>query len=187
MENEHKPDMGLDLPESVAKENEPAAVAKKKLGGIKILVTAIVVVVVVVILGVLVTKYTDISLFGKNVMSGYAYNHDAYHAVFLSNGQVYFGKVNKADAEHMILEDIYYLQVSEPLQQVPPEGTAAQPQLSLVKLGNELHGPRDYMKINSRQILFVEELKADSRVVEAITSYKAGGAPKQPSAPAPTQ
>ena len=47
-----------------------------------------------------------------------------------------------------------------------------QPQLSLVKLGNELHGPQDKMEINDAHIIFIESLKQDGRVVEAIARYK---------------
>jgi hypothetical protein len=64
--------------------------------------------------------------------------------------------------------------VETPLQQTQ-EGTAAQSstqsELSLVKLGNELHGPQDEMKINASQVLFTERLRSDSKVVDAITRY----------------
>ena len=43
--------------------------------------------------------------------------------------------------------------------------------LSLVKLGNELHGPEDAMYINMDHVLFTEELKEDSRVVDAVKRY----------------
>jgi hypothetical protein len=43
--------------------------------------------------------------------------------------------------------------------------------LSLVKLGNELHGPKDEMTINKAHIIFVEDLKADGKVVTAIDKY----------------
>ena len=65
-----------------------------------------------------------------------------YQAVFLTNGQVYFGKVNNVDSSYVKLTDIYYLQVQ---QQVQPKDTSssATPQVSLAKLGGELHGPED--------------------------------------------
>ncbi len=100
-----------------------------------------------------------------------------WQAVFLDNGQVYFGKVEGELASPVFLRDIYYLQVVQPLQQVG-EGqtpTPAQPQLSLVKLGNELHGPMDEMRINREHILFVEDLKPDSKVVDAINQYRTQG------------
>ena len=99
-------------------------------------------------------------------------NISDYSAVFLTNGQVYFGKVYGRTAETVDLRNIYYLQVN---QQVQPEQKASpsaaptpQPQVSLVKLGNELHGPNDRMQISTNQVLFTESLKNDSKVVDAI-------------------
>lgn len=100
---------------------------------------------------------------------------DAYQAVFLTSGQVYFGKVAHQNRQFVSLTDIYYLRASQALQP-PKEGeeSAANQQagLALIKLGNELHGPVDEMKINRDQILFIEDLKADSKVTEAIKDYK---------------
>lgn len=102
-----------------------------------------------------------------------------YQAVFLSNTQVYFGKLSDVSATYATLKDIYYLQVTQPpLQGSQQQGsqaqtqTQAQPQISLVKLGNELHGPVDEMKINRDQILFFEDLKEDGRVMQAIREYQ---------------
>jgi hypothetical protein len=99
-----------------------------------------------------------------------------YQAVFLTNGQVYFGKMSNPDSQYITLKDIFYLQVNQQqdlqsgaTQQAPQE----QPQLSLVKLGNELHGPVDSMQINRDQVLFFEDLRADGKVVDAINQYKA--------------
>ncbi len=99
---------------------------------------------------------------------------EKYQAVFLTSGQVYFGKVDHKTGKYVVLSDIFYLRVNQALQ--PPkegeESAANQPNLSLIKLGNELHGPVDKMEINRDQILFIEDLKDDSRVVEAIKDYK---------------
>jgi len=95
----------------------------------------------------------------------------------LINGQVYFGKVNAVSPKTVSLSDIYYLQVvQKPLQQTQQGGTAtadqtASQELTLIKLGNELHGPTDAMTINRDQILLTEKLKKDSKVVQAISTY----------------
>jgi hypothetical protein len=94
-----------------------------------------------------------------------------YSAVFLSNNQVYFGKLEDVSSEYPKLKDVYYLRVERPLQP-PPATESAQPDLSLVKLGSELHGPVDEIKFNKQQILFIEELKSDGRVVKAIEEHK---------------
>jgi len=91
-----------------------------------------------------------------------------YQAVFLTNNQVYFGKLAGQNDNYAILTDIFYLQVNQPLQPSQPN-----PNVSLIKLGSELHGPADRMEINRDQILFIETLKADSQVVKGIEKYKA--------------
>ncbi|PIZ99333.1 MAG: hypothetical protein COX77_01875, partial [Candidatus Komeilibacteria bacterium CG_4_10_14_0_2_um_filter_37_10] len=96
-------------------------------------------------------------------------------------GQVYFGKVVSEGSKEVVLKDIYYLQVVQrPLQttetgntQVAQDQQQTQQELSLVKLGNELHGPVDEMTINAAHILFTEKLKSDSKVIDAISRYVA--------------
>ena len=96
---------------------------------------------------------------------------DSYQAVFLTNDQVYFGKLSRPNSDYPILRDVYYLQVTQPLQPKEP-GAASTPNISLVKLGGELHGPQDEMFLNKEHILFYEDLKADSQVVAAILKDK---------------
>jgi hypothetical protein len=112
-------------------------------------------------------------LFRDNLGLGKAENVSAYQAVFLTNGQVYFGKLEGKNERYVNLKDIYYLQVNEPLQQGQEQASGTQPQLSLVKLGNELHGPVDEMEINRDHILFIEDIKKDGRVATAIAEHKA--------------
>jgi hypothetical protein len=101
---------------------------------------------------------------------------DKYQAVFLSSqdGQVYFGKLGVYNQDTYVLQDIYYVRVENPVQ---PEGQNQQQQanISLAKLGNELHGPQDAMYISRDNVLFWENLKDDGQVVKAITEYKATG------------
>ncbi len=107
-----------------------------------------------------------------------------YQAVFLINGQVYFGRLASQGSQFPVLTDVYYLQVSQPLQPVEEGAPAANPDISLVKLGGELHGPTDEMKINRDQILLIEDLKTDSNVVRAIAEYKKSAAAAPATAPA---
>ncbi|MES2970976.1 MAG: hypothetical protein V4702_01490 [Patescibacteria group bacterium] len=91
-------------------------------------------------------------------------------AVFLNGGQVYFGRISSVNDRFMNVGDIYYLRVN---QQVQPDGAAAANQdISLVKLGCELHGPQDSMVINQDQIIFWENLKDDGQVAKAVADYK---------------
>lgn len=133
----------------------------------------------------------------------------SFSAVFLTNGQVYFGYLVGLDTAYPKLNNIYYLQFmssaqpqqtgisreqideaagegvkeEEPLPKTPPPpvpspaptpppASQQQSQLTLVKLGSELHGPIDSMTINKDHILFIEEMKEDSKVVQAIREYE---------------
>ncbi|TSC83328.1 MAG: hypothetical protein G01um101419_11 [Parcubacteria group bacterium Gr01-1014_19] len=97
-----------------------------------------------------------------------------YQAVFLTNGQVYFGRASNLNANYVNLRDVYYLQVSQVLQ--PVDGRKEpQPQtaVNLAKLGiSELHKPKDEMKINRAQVMFIEDLDDESQVVKAIEAYQ---------------
>lgn len=100
-------------------------------------------------------------------------NPDAYQAVFLSNGQVYFGKITSSPwSKYVRLKDIYYLQLKQGLQSQDLDAIPSG-DMTLIKLGNELHAPSDKMEINRDHILFIEDLKAESKVVKAIQEYRA--------------
>jgi hypothetical protein len=59
------------------------------------------------------------------------------------------------------------LQVQQSVQPTD-KSAAANPQVSLAKLGSELHAPEDEMRINRDQILFWENLQDSGKVVQAI-------------------
>jgi hypothetical protein len=101
---------------------------------------------------------------------------EGHQAVFLTNGQVYFGNLSSS-GKWLKLTDVYYLQVTQPLQPAgsndqPAAATGSQPNIQLVKLGNELHGPQDVMYIERDKVLFWENMKDDSKVMDAINKAK---------------
>lgn len=87
-------------------------------------------------------------------------NKDSFQAVFLKNDQVYYGKITAISENQLTLENIYYTR---------DNGGG---DISLVKLGNELHGPEDKMFIERKELTFWENLKEDSQVVNAIREYE---------------
>ena len=91
----------------------------------------------------------------------------------MDNGQVYFGKLSNLNSDYVQLTDIYYLQVDQQVQPDQTEEDTPQQQISLAKLGNELHGPEDQMFINPDKIVFWENLKTDGQVTQAIVQYQA--------------
>lgn len=153
--------------------NRPQVNVPKSKWPVRILMIVLIVAVLAVGL-FLVSKYTTWNILKVNKASqGMAAS--GWQAVFLTNGQVYFGQVLKDNDSTVILKNVYYLQVQQQAQlaQDQTQNTAAQSNLSLVKLGNELHGPTDKMLINKMQVLFIEDLKNESKVVEAIKNYMA--------------
>lgn len=104
----------------------------------------------------------------------HAVNGKEYQALFLTSGQVYFGKLSKVNNDYVKLTNIYYLQVTSAGSQttVQPGQSSANQQVSLAKLGNELHGPEDVMYVARDQVLFWENLKSSGKVVQAITNYQ---------------
>ncbi len=116
------------------------------------------------------TSLADGGVLGVST-SGPSVSQDKYQALFLTNGQVYFGKVISMNSETVTLRDIYYLQQNVQ-SGTDAKNTAQQSQLQLTKLGGELHGPEDVMYIERSQVLFWENLKNDSQVVKKIQEAK---------------
>lgn len=110
----------------------------------------------------------------------------AYQAVFLTGGQVYFGRL-VARGDHYLIQDVFYLSAGEERDAPRPDQPG-----QLVKRGTELHGPRDPLIVPAEQVLFIENLRDDAQVVVAIRRFKAGDLPTAPLAtpsprPSPTR
>lgn len=167
--------LGGALGSSAASGKKP----KSDTSWLKGLVTLIVVLIIIGGGIYLIATYTGV---GGGPFSPTARLSANWQAVFLSNGQVYFGKIIKINKETVVLRDIYYLQVvTQPLQR-SAEGEIIQQEeqrLTLIKLGNEIHGPKDEMIINRDHVVLMEDLKDDGRVVTAINDYIKQGAQQQ--------
>jgi hypothetical protein len=140
---------------------------------IRTVVLAVVVVVLALVVWGLVAWNTGMK------SEGNAVNTSEYQAVFLTNGQVYFGKLKVVTPNYLKLTNIYYLQVqssstgttsASQLAAASTSGTSGS-NVQLVKLGNELQGPQDMMAINREQVLFWENLKPSGKVTQAINTY----------------
>ncbi|MEO5499333.1 MAG: hypothetical protein ABIR46_02450 [Candidatus Saccharimonadales bacterium] len=96
---------------------------------------------------------------------------DRYQAVFLSTGQIYFGHLKNTHGNYLTLEQSYYTKSSElPTDATPEQKQATSNNVSLVKVGDEVYGPENTMKIRAEQVLFWQDLKTDSKVAKAIDS-----------------
>jgi hypothetical protein len=105
-----------------------------------------------------------------------AIDRGAYQAVFLTNGSTFFGKAQAQGDDWFLLTDVFYLTTSE------QSGT------QLIKRGSEAQGPREPMIISRQQVLFIENLRDDSDVVNLIRRFKSGQLPAAtPPPPTPPQ
>jgi hypothetical protein len=114
-----------------------------------------------------VFDYTKDKLVAKLKYSG-------LHAVFLSSGECYFGKVSSVSKNDLVLTEIYYLkEVALPVGEGSENAqNFAPPDLQLIKLGSEIHGPKDRMTISKSGIAYLEQLKPYGQVGNAIATYK---------------
>lgn len=84
--------------------------------------------------------------------------HARYQAVFLSNGQTYFGRYLDRLGPYVKIGDAFYI------QQTPAQTEGAPADTKIVRRGSELHQPMGEMLIPKTAILFVEDLRDDSQV-----------------------
>lgn len=104
---------------------------------------------------------------------------DDVKAVFLTDGQVYFGEIEAANKDFLLIKNPYYLTQNTVLQEPLEEGQEAQPRTStsLTELGGEglqLHEPEKEMYVRWEMVKYIENLQDDSRVVELIEANENG-------------
>ena len=88
----------------------------------------------------------------------------SYYAVFLADGQVYFGELLSKSRGEIVLTNPYYLQLN---------GADSQTVLSnsgfvIMKLEKQQHDPMNKLYINRDHVLYFEQLRKDSKLVESI-------------------
>jgi hypothetical protein len=80
-----------------------------------------------------------------------------YQAVFLANGQTYFGRYYDRIGAYAKIEDVYYLQAADATDTTAPS-------TKIIRRGNELHAPEPRMLVPKSAILFVEDLSDGSPI-----------------------
>ena len=84
------------------------------------------------------------------------------YAVLLTNGAVYFGRLQGLGSPWPVLTNVFYVQAG------PVDPNTKQPTgMVLIQRGHELHEP-DRMILNEKSIVFIEPVGADSRVAQLI-------------------
>jgi len=83
-----------------------------------------------------------------------------YQAVFLSNGQTYFGHYVDRLGPYAKIENAFYI------QQTPAANENEAASSKIVRRGNEFHHPEPFVLLPKTAILFVEDLRVDSSVAQ---------------------
>jgi hypothetical protein len=106
-----------------------------------------------------------------------------YQAVYLTNDNVYFGRVQVLVNGDVFLTDVFRVQATSTTNSTEQNGDSTSTKtattasdgsssgIRLIKPGKELHSPDDTMLIRRSNILFIENLKADGKVTQAIVDY----------------
>jgi len=137
---------------------------KKKMPRLKLAIISIIgfIIVAAIVFG---------GLYWMRTVNNTGVDSDKYQAVFLTSGQVYFGKFNNSGSSFTKLTDVFYIQAKTNSDTQNPQDGESSTDLQLIKLGAEVHGPEDEMIISRDQILFYENLKSDGKVATSIKQY----------------
>jgi len=93
-----------------------------------------------------------------------------YQAVFLNNGQVYFGNIESLNNSYVRMTNIFYL--TQGSNSSSSSSSSSNGNYSLVKLGcQQIHDPLDEMVINRSQVTFWENLNPSGKVVSSIKQF----------------
>lgn len=158
--NAPAPAAGAPAPKSASKKSNKKWVTIARWSSVVLLFSCVVLVIALV---------ASIA-FSKNQQESKYVDKNQYQAVFLNGGQVYFGKITSLNNKYIAMSNIYYLRVNQTVQ--PNANNSSANDVSLVKLGCELHGPADQMVINSEQVIFWENLKNDGQVAKAVAEFQ---------------
>jgi hypothetical protein len=154
----------MNAPRSAGSGHESPRSIKKRISKLKI---------ISIIVGVFALVVLSLSVWIVVRSGSLNIEGDKYQAVFLTNGQVYFGKLSQVDGNYFKLNDIFYLQAQDDTNKSDVQDASTNTSdVQLIKLGNEIHGPDDQMTISKDQVLFFENLKKDGKVARSIEEYK---------------
>lgn len=127
------------------------------------------VIVTLIALAVLVLLALSIARLLRSPDSlGAAIVPNEYQAVFLTNGQVYFGRLSAPGGDFYYLRHVYYLTSQASLR------SGHRAQVVLKPIGSSLHAPQDLMIINRTQISYVENLKPSGAVARYLSADVGG-------------
>ena len=94
-------------------------------------------------------------------------NKEAWYAVKIITGEIYYGQIEDKSTDPVVVKNVYY---DYDQDKEKKEGEPSS--LRLVKRGKETQGGDGSMNIVRAQVLYMEPLREDSKVFEAILNYE---------------
>ena len=89
-------------------------------------------------------------------------------AIFLTNGQVYLGKILRKNGSYVILKDVYYLQTSKQ-EEGATEGTGTSKiSMKPIALTETVLGTTSKIEISRENVLYIQKLREDSKILQVI-------------------
>lgn len=99
---------------------------------------------------------------------GQRIDSQSYQVVYLNNNQAYFGKLKNTGGDYLVLESPYIVQEIKAPADDTKKAEDTQVQTTLVKVRDQVYGPDDSIALSSKQVLFWQNLRSDSKVAKAI-------------------
>lgn len=96
-----------------------------------------------------------------------------YQAVYLVNGQAYFGKLQNTTGQFLVMKTPYTMQ---DVQTPPQEDANAETKetsepvanTTLIKVSGQVYGPEESIALKAEQVIFWQNLRDDSKVSQAL-------------------
>lgn len=96
-----------------------------------------------------------------------------WYAVKLVTGEIYYGEIDDTKSDPVVINNVYYNYDQIKDGKVNENYSVDESSnLRLVKRGKETHGPAGSMDIVRSQVVYMEPLKEDSKVLTAIMNYE---------------
>lgn len=97
---------------------------------------------------------------------------ESWYAVKLVDGEMFYGKIGDIKSDPMVMNNVYYnydqLKAKEENKPIVEPSS----NIRLVKRGKETHGPDGALNVVRSQVLFLEAMKSDSKILKAIQDYE---------------
>lgn len=127
--------------------------------------------IIIILIAILIGIVIYFTVFTSNEnkdQTANEFQEATWYSVKLINGETYYGQIADTSADPVIIKNVYYN-----YEQLNNETDKAESgNLKLVKRGNETHGPDGTLNVVRAQVVLMEALKEESKVLTAILNYE---------------